>query len=126
MKRLRVEEPVITELRDQLVTNGEPRHRALVVFNSTAVCDGCGAEARLYTDGVQGYVDGFSHGFELVGEDLERIGAEITGACPRPVPWREECHGRYTWTLDEPGTWTGAEDALEVLARFGTPMEVTQ
>jgi hypothetical protein len=97
----------------------------LVVFRSTALCDGsCGGEATLVTDGRTAYAyTSANRDIEMVLRDAEVL---TSSGCPNagrgPDP---ECHGEYHWALDVPGTWTADADAIKLLATCGSDVEVT-
>jgi hypothetical protein len=87
-----------------------------VVFCDTAVCDGCGREAALYTDGMLGFAESNEQTALTLLRDREHVSAD----CPVCAKTRGE--GRYTWDLSAPGTWTTDEYARTMIA-WATKME---
>lgn len=76
----------------------------LAVFVDTAVCDGCGREATLTTDGVLGYA--YETDWSPIGA-LGRTGSVVVADCLRETHG-EPCHGRYEWDLSSEGAWIAA------------------
>lgn len=129
----REEERAITVMRDKIIMvhgadepdiSVQPKHRA--IFKDAAVCDGCGYEMTLYTDGLAGYaLSTVPTAYEqITGGSLLRVNEQIRAYCGQSGRRQAECHGTYEWNLDEPGTWTADPEAIELLTEHGKPMEV--
>lgn len=86
----------------------------LVVFTDTALCDGCGQEMTVYTDGITAYAESPDRIAEVT--TLLRDGTRIEAACPRRRAGMATCHGVYAWDLAAEGGWVAEPASIAALA----------
>lgn len=96
----------------------------LTVFRDTAVCDRCGYEAELLTDGQRCIA---SDQADTALIDFCRTGSKITSNCLHSwegtIHGDGECDGRFTWDIGS-GTWRAASNIdAEALGTFGSVVE---
>lgn len=92
----------------------------LAVVAETAVCDGCGIEARITTDGHLAVAETLGGGALTVG----RSGTIVRAECPM-VRSNVPCHGGFEWDLAAgAGTWRAATNMdRDLLNQFGDAVE---
>lgn len=90
--------------------------KSIVAFTETVLCDGCGTELTLYTDGINAYAVSPDETAEVT--TLARDGVRVTTDCPR-----SECHGRCEWALDTHDSWTTDKSVLWMIG-YGEKMDV--
>lgn len=95
-------------------------HAPLVVFETTAVCDGPAPhEVRVITDGPAFYAYGLAHGASDCPR-AHREGSILVIACGQPLLGDAgACLGQIRVDVSTPDTWTADPGALALLAQYG-------
>lgn len=89
--------------------------RALIsVFHDIEICDGCGQEIEVISDGYMAYA-GCGDALELWKRPAEarsfyRDGTLLVANCGRMLRGDEECSGSAGFRLDQPGRWRAVTD----------------
>lgn len=100
--------------------------QVLAVFTDTAVCDRCGAEHAIVSDGQRAYAYPLDPHARVAGDTgVSRTGVTLTATCLLPSGLRflgedaDPCGGDLVFRLDTDGSWTSDADARRLLTAYG-------